>query len=190
LTLATLPPPRKRKARRRRLDAYDTPEELARVLVAQIPIGLGTSVLEPNVGEGVWVDAARSRGAIVDAIDIDPRARGLRKARDYRVGDFLRMDLPGRWEWAIGNPPYNEAEQHVRKALDVADNVAMLLRASVIEADCRDGFWRRFPARHVWFLAQRPAFLGDGGTENAMYGFFWWDTSWGGPSTWSRLSWR
>jgi hypothetical protein len=176
---------------RRPLDAYYTPLALARQLVRTLPLERGMSILEPSVGGGAWVRALRELelDLHITGVDVDPGARGLALVDVAIVDDFLSIELTGScFDFAIGNPPYDVAEQHVRKALGVADNCAMLLRAAFVETDERFDFWRTFPSRHRTCLGQRVAFTGS--QPESMHDFFWWDQAWNGPQTWSRMDWR
>jgi hypothetical protein len=53
-------------------------------------------------------------------------------------------------------------------------HVAFLLRLGFLESSKRLEFWRRWPCRKVFVLAERPSFTG-GGTDSAAYALFWWD---------------
>jgi hypothetical protein len=196
---------------RRKNDAYYTTAACARALVDQLPLGEERlRVLEPSVGGGAFLRAIRRRRPFswVVGVDIDPAAGGLPGCDDVFVGDFLDRHLVRTsFDWCIGNPPFSRGsgrfnakgkeipesviDLHVDRALELSRNVAFLLRAAAIESDDRKEFWERLQqrCRHVWFLGQRPSFT-EGGTDNCMYGFFWWDREWTGPSTWSRLDWK
>ena len=170
------------------LDRFYTPAPLAEVLVAQLPIDRQSKVLEPHAGLGAFARAARRVGAIVTANDIDPGAPGLEYGQRSRCGDFLTMP-DERFDWIIGNPPYSAAEQHVVRSLTMADDVAFLLRLAYLESAERIPFWSGFPAYHVFVLAQRPSFTGQG-TDSCAYGWFWWKTKYKGATTLSVLDWQ
>jgi len=172
---------------RRPLDAYWTPDPIARRLVGVLPVGEGHHVLEPHAGGGAFVRALMAADCrCVDAYDIDPTAPAIQKrlwphARACR--DFLSIE-GGTWDWIVGNPPFKGAEEHVRHALALTRrHVVFLLRLAFLESAQRLPFWREHPARKVWVLAQRPSFLGTGGTDSAAYGWFWWDNEHAGPTT-------
>lgn len=178
-------------AERRKLDAYYTPDDLAEALVQRLPIGWHDVVLEPSVGGGAFARALK-RGACrrVVGIDVDDQADGLLDCDLAHVGDFLEQRFAGRVEWVVGNPPYRDAEAHVRRALEVTmGSVAFLLRLGFLESSKRADLWACTPLRKVWVLQERPSFTG-GGTDSAAYGFFWWDLSHRGPAEVDWLSWR
>lgn len=199
------------KSNRRPRDAYLTPTALARHLVGLLPLEPGDTALEPHAGGGAFVDALIDRGVDTTGWDIDP-------SLDWRVQDFLALDaasLPRGWPlWIVGNPPFNEAEAHVRQALDLSvRHVAFLLRLGFAETSKRFPLWQEHPARHLWVLAERPSFgkrlgirqdrqvtlfrpsrsprqLSGTGQDSTAYGLFWWDKDHHGPSTWAVTSWR
>ena len=174
-----------RGSERRTGDAYYTPDALARVLVGLLPIAAGDTVLEPSVGGGAFVRSLSDVHSV--GIDIDPNAAGFSACNEAHVADFA--GCPRRANWIVGNPPFQAAEAHVRHALDLAPNVAMLLRLAFLETAGRLPFWRSFPAHRVWVLAERPSFTG-GATDSCAYGWFWWRRPHAGPTVLEVLSWR
>ena len=128
----------------------------------------------------------------VQAMDIDPEAPGLSHPRVCsRVADFLeyipeRHEIP---EWIVGNPPYREAEAHIRHALGLARNVAFLLRLGFLESSRRLPFWAEHPPSEVYVLAQRPSFT-KGATDSTAYGWFVWRDGRAGPTLLHILDWK
>jgi hypothetical protein len=194
---------------RRENDAYFTSVLDATALVRTLPIRRGQTGIEPNVGAGGWLPGMRERGlARVGACDINPEATGLPHADQHWVGDFLDLapsGVLGWWDWCIGNPPYardtgrknDEGEpitepiagDHVRAALQIAENVAFLLRLAILEgeerSDILDGPLAR--PRHVVILKKRIQFMGGGKSNPYAMAFVHWQNGWRGDSTWSRL---
>jgi hypothetical protein len=180
-------------------DAYYTPDPLARAIVAELQERhfYPSRILEPNVGGGAFARAllrsphGRPR---LTLLDINPTASGLRLeniAPDHGYlpptmipgVDFLSYQPEEPFHLIIGNPPYAQAEAHVRHALSMSYNVVMLLRSAFGESAARIDFWTEHPARHVWMLAQRPSFTSDGKTDGCAYSVFWWDNHHEGPTT-------
>lgn len=154
-------------AERREGDAYYTPAALASALVSLLPVA-GKACWEPHAGGGAFVRALIQNGATtVVGTDI--------AAGDWGPGwDFLeqaRAPLGVQVDWIVGNPPFRGFEDHIDRALDLAPNVAFLLRLGCMESRARVSCWARWPLRRVWVLAERPSFTG-GGTDSAAYGFF------------------
>ena len=166
-------------------DAYYTPDALAAALVAVLPLRPEDVVWEPHAGGGAFVRALRATGVRVVASAINPAAPGLRAGADAtRVADFLGgPSWVAAPTWIVGNPPFGDAEAHVRRALDLAPNVAFLLRLGFLESAGRIPLWRDHPPAVVHVLAERPSFTG-GGTDSAAYGLFVW-----GADRDTRLRW-
>jgi len=176
------------------MDTYYTPDALAEALVGLLPLEPWRGYLEPHVGGGAFARALRRRmpEAFVYGIDIDPAAAGLRDCSKAMGGlDFLAADWRhGHPDWIIGNPPYRDAEAHVRAALGAARvGVAFLLRLAMLETHERAPLWRDYPPRKVWVLQERPSFTGSG-TDSCAYGWFWWDREHRGPTEMGWVSWR
>ncbi len=175
---------------RRENDAYYTPDPLARAVVAELLAAeptLQTAVAwEPHVGGGSFARALLAVGAVVVASDLDANAAGLRvPGLLAAVGghDFLEDGALWRASWILGNPPFNQAESHVRRAIALSRrHVVFLLRLAFVESMQRVPFWQSHPARHIWMLAKRPSFTG-GTTDSCAYGAFWWDNAHTGPTT-------
>lgn len=187
------------KSERRELDAYYTPVRLARRAVETIPLMSGDLVLEPSAGEGAFLTALSEgsvRGVRLAAMDINPDAPGLQyPGLEYAVvGDFPQTLIrkSQQPDWVVGNPPYGEAEEHIRRALRIAKKgVAFLLRLAFLESQKREEFWEAHPCRQVHVLTQRPSFTG-GSTDTAAYGWFIWKHGSSEPTTihFMRGSWR
>lgn len=187
---------------RRFLDAYFTPQELADALTHRLVddgFWRGGQVLEPHAGGGAFVRSARwilrPRPISVHANEMDDGRRNElfeNVEADCLVGhDFLEFPST-EFSLIIGNPPFSNAEAHVRKALSLRAPfgvVAFLLRLAFLESRDRVDFWREFPASKIYALSQRPTFTG-GGTDNSAYGFFVWATFHRGPTELEVISWR
>ncbi len=175
---------------RRPLDAYYTPDTLAEKLVGLLPVRRGAAVVEPSVGGGAFARALRLQGAGVVGCDIDPQAAGFVDCVRHQVGDFLTTPLDVEPDWVIGNPPFRGFEAHLDRALQMAPEVAFLLRLAVMESAGRVARWVSWPLARVWVLAERPSFTG-GGTDSAAYGWFWFSRSHTGhPTVTPGWSWK
>ena len=175
------------------LDRYYTPGPLARACVQAIIGEIGDAdarliriVEDLHVGAGAWL-RAWPLGCERRGYDLDPDAPGLR--------DFGPVDIIGRatmtpcdaltmasedrhpHRMTIGNPPYRDAEAHIRVALSRSRWVAYLLRLSILESAGRAKMWAEHPPRKVWALAQRPSFTG-GATDSTGYALVLWDSAW------------
>lgn len=167
------------------LDRYYTPDPVAARCVAALRIPAPSWVLEPSIGGGAFARAVGAYffGTPIDGIDANPLAAGLGglPVTRRRVGDFLALDpleLRSRqYALIVGNPPYRDAEAHVRRALEIVQRggtVAFLLRIAFLASASRRPLWRQHPPSEVWILPERPSFTGDGKTDGADYAFFVW----------------
>lgn len=130
--------------------------------------GLLTTVLEPSVGGGAFVRAARHRWPLarILGVDIDPRAEAFELGLVDRgeVGDFptvarfwdrIEFGAGGRPDLIVGNPPFGKAVgidvtiAHVHACLDLAQVVALVLPLPYLCGHEFDAIWRR----------QRPAIV-------------------------------
>lgn len=175
---------------RRAHDAYYTPDDLAAKLVYLLSARLlpGCRVLEPSAGGGAFVRALWPYEHIsgIHALDVDPDAPALSVSVPERwwqpyttqCEDFLRLPYPvQKPHWVIGNPPFENAEAHVRHALRMSQHgVAFLLRLAFLESVKREAFWEEHPCSDIVVLNKRPCFTGNGKTDSCAYGFFIWNT--------------
>lgn len=176
-----------RGAERKPLDAYYTDDVDARDCVAALHFAPGSRVLEPHCGGGAFVrallDAPNVR--IVDANDVNADVCNS-FVLPGRVNHTFREDFTtfrtgwACWDWIVGNPPFSDAERHIRHALTLAPNVAFLLRLAMLESERRRQFWIDHPLADLFVFGRRPSFMG-GKTDSAAYGFFVWRAGHSGP---------
>jgi hypothetical protein len=172
-----------RGAARQRLDAYYTPDDVAARCVSVLDVD-PTTVLEPHVGGGAFARAVRLRwpGAKLIGVDADPSAAGLDVCDERHVSDFLAWQPAVKPSLIVGNPPYADAEAHVRAALAMVafgGRVAFLLRLAFLEGKKRSAFWDQNPPSALHVLSARPSFTG-GGTDSCAYALFVWGGDTGG----------
>ena len=188
-------PPCESSGGRRDLDAYWTPLEVARMCLGALDLPTPPKViLEPSCGGGSFLRACRERWPSstpwLIGVDVNPHATGLRLADAGYCMDWLEVRgfPPGPPDLIIGNPPYCDAEAHVRNALEVValgGLVGMLLRLAFLEGQGRRSFWHLGQLRSVHVLSERPSFTG-GGTDACAYGWFCWESGYRGDP---RLGW-
>ena len=97
-------------------DLYETPPEAVEMLLRHVP--LQGPVLEPSAGRGAIVRELRRHGLQVHACDLhDHRAE---PALGIETGvDFLSMTSMSGCRSIVMNPPFRDAEAHVRHALQL-----------------------------------------------------------------------
>lgn len=156
-----------RNGERAHLDAYWTPLPVARACVRWLlehvlheapppsdPRQVApTTVVEPSVGGGAWVQALHEvlPSWAADRVDLDPVAPGLesdlRQVEDAVAHDWL-LPLPKglrrhRWRMCVGNRPYSgRVEVWVERCLERADIVAQLERSTILGGRDRWSWWQ------------------------------------------------
>lgn len=188
----------KRPKRDGELDQYFTRDDVARACVKMLPIQPGELVLEPHAGGGAFTRALRAEHpeAIVFANDKDfgqVGSWGVPPGHITRC-DFLEMQSDPDsyvYHWIVGNPPYNGAQAHVEKALELAPNVAFLLRVGFLGTAKRKAFHLAHPVSKVYLLGERPSFTG-GGTDGSEYALCVWDAFHdpSKPATFDTIWWK
>lgn len=162
-TGATMPP----EGAQDEFEAHYTPGPLAWRLVGYslqqwgMPAP-GETILEPHVGGGAFARAlkqAHLEGVQVVGCDIDPRVAGFTWCDERHVGNFLDW-TPDFAPWAVlGNPPFSDAEAHIRHALQVCaegGHVGMLLPLDHLGSEGREALWHDWRPYRVTVLVPRP----------------------------------
>jgi hypothetical protein len=127
----------------------------------------------------------------------DPNdAAGSRAEAIAEPGDFLdEQRRPWDFEeggnqvdWVVGNPPFVDAIDHVRRARDIAQaGVAFLLRLNWLGSATRHDFFQEEPPTDILILSNRPSFgellsdgnvKWDGSTDAQEYAVFVWLAEW------------
>ena len=131
------------ESRRAKDTFYPTPEALADRLLAGIDWRFVQSVLEPSAGKG---DLARSvvdriqrgrwhakredavKACDIDCIEIDPVLRQTLEGQGFRVvhDDFLGFETQKRYHLIVMNPPFDQGEKHLCKALQMVQRGGMV----------------------------------------------------------------
>lgn len=163
--------------------------------------GDDVQLLEPTVGDGAIVRALdswpglRSADALPSCTGVELRRDALdprtRLAHHFEGVDFRSWDPrtvdpvaaalleealhpTGEFDIALGNPPFSVAESIIRRAMELARVVVMLLRISFLSSAERVPFWRGLGADvAVRVLPDRPSFDGEG-QDSAAYAWFIW----------------
>jgi hypothetical protein len=189
----------KPEAERNALDFYATPQPLADAICDLIDSRFRPwHVIEPSAGHGPFVRSARrvwGAFASITAIDVDPVKLDTLGAAgaDVSITDdwasFTRTPRPANQGTTliVGNPPFRDAEAHIRAALDwmaPGDELAFLLRLNLLGSRARLDLWESTPLAEVVPLVPRPSFTG-GGSDATEYALFRWVKGHQGPA---RLS--
>jgi hypothetical protein len=179
---------------REALDFYATPQPLADAICRHLCRENFSCVVEPSAGHGPFVRAARAMWpeAEIVAVDVSPdrlpelSAAGADVVLVSPWQEIAALPGVGR-TLIIGNPPFREAEEHIRHALDImrpGDALAFLLRFNLLGSRGRVALWESTPLAEVAPLVPRPSFTG-GSTDATEYALFRWAKGHRGPT---RLS--
>ena len=162
------------------LDRYYTPDDVAFQLVRWMAVPADLTVIEPSVGDGAFVRALRAtghRGRII-GVDVDPDAAGLHLVDEAHVGDWPTVAGGLRADVLVGNPPFKPALDHLRASLRAGRWVAMLARATWVEATVeRAALWSAAAPVEEWTIGDRIRFLGPSGvtkTDSVCHSMFFW----------------
>lgn len=119
-------------------DLYETPAAGVEMLLAHAT-NLPGPILEPSAGKGAIANALRARDFYVTAYDLHEwyGARGV-----YPGVDFLHESDTRGCRSIVMNPPYKDADKHVRHALNILPGqeggvVCVLLRLTWMAAKKR-----------------------------------------------------
>lgn len=196
---------------RRRLDAYFTPPAVATAVVERVHQLLPTrtpnaerryQILEPSGGLGAFVRAAQAVWSLAEIATVDVRLR--KQLRDLAPGvtlvhqDFLKFEPSsygfGLFDLIIGNPPFRDAEAHVRHALELlrpGGHLAFVLRLGFSSSlERAEGLWAQPGLRYQATIAPRPSFI-EGGTDLSEYALFIWQAGFTGSAELGKpIVWR
>lgn len=171
------------KWERKPADFYATPEECTQALIDALALPKGTLIREPACGDGKLSRVLKLAGMEVISSDLHYRGYGEQGI------DFLTADKMGSAAWTMTNPPFNLAEEFIRKALTQTPNVAMLLKSNYWHAGrCLSLFETHRPTME-YRLCWRPAFLKDERGNNPLMDVSWviWRAVAGGQAGWRPL---
>lgn len=176
----------------RKDDLYETPPEA--VLALLEAENLPEVIWEPACGPGSIVRVLRARGRQVYATDlVDYESPD----QDMANWDFLmERQVPIGVQAIVTNPPFKNAPDFVRKALDLCPKVYMLMRLAFLEGTTRSDilddahlarvhvFKNRLPMMH------RDGWEGPKSTNTMAFAWFVWDADYYGETILTRISWR
>ena len=103
---------------------YPTPKLLIDKMLSKIN-GAPDSILEPSAGKGDIVERIRDsyqyRHRVISAIEKDHDLRATLRGKGIKVidSDFLTYSGPDKFDLIIANPPFEEGDKHLLKAIDI-----------------------------------------------------------------------
>lgn len=137
---------------RRAMDNYSTPSEVTSALLGFLNLSAPMSILEPACGSGAISRVLAAAGHTVFSSDIRQTGYG-------NVQDYLSADPVKGIDAIITNPPFNQSEEFIRKAVTEAPLVAMVLKSQYFHAKKRTQLFKDCPPSFVLALNWRPDFL-------------------------------
>lgn len=173
----------------RRNDLYDTPSEAVYALLKVE--ALPSMIWEPACGTGNIVKVLREAGHQVFATDLNDR--GCPDSFD-RI-DFL-FPVDCQCGAIVTNPPFQLAEQFVRRALERAPLVVMLLRLAFYESEKRADILEGAGLANIHCFANRLPMMHRAGWEgrkaNSGMAFAWyvWRRGHAKPTVIDRIRWE
>jgi len=148
-------------------DLYETPPEAVEMLLRHE--SLQGPVVEPSAGRGAIVSELRRHGLQVRAFDLYDH--GAEATVGVETGaDFLSMTSMSGCRSIVMNPPFKDAEAHVRHALQLLANdctLAVLLRMTWIAAKGRGDLLKHC---HTAIIAGRLKMLPPGARDRGHGG--------------------
>lgn len=123
---------------------YPTPPNLISKMLAKIK-GQPGKILEPSAGKGDLIKGIRDRytphgwtrsEVDVSAIEIDPTLQATLRGKGIKVldSDFLAYAGPDKFDAIIMNPPFDDGDKHLLKAIDIMyrGQIVCLLNAETL----------------------------------------------------------
>jgi hypothetical protein len=148
-------------------DSYPTPVAVTRALFT-IWKPSHNLVWEPACGNGVMSKAITRHGYEVYSSDKNNTGFGASGV------DFLWFDTPGCPATIITNPPFNLAEQFIRKAKALGiKELALVLKSTYWHAARRYPLWKFWTPSIIAPLLWRPDFLGLGAPTMEIMWCIW-----------------
>lgn len=119
---------------------YPTPPDLTCRMLAKIKNN-PQKILEPSAGKGDIVEALKNRlgqygRADVSCIEIDENLQATLRGKEHKVldSDFLTYAGPDKFDLIIANPPFDDGDKHLLKAIDIMyrGQIIFLLNAETL----------------------------------------------------------
>lgn len=123
-------------------DFYPTPRKLINLMIGKI-MGNPQYILEPSAGKGDIIEALRDKNRYSDyverisAIEINPDLQATLKGKGFNLidTDFLNFTAPDKFDLIIANPPFDEGDKHLMKAIEImySGQIICILNAETLK---------------------------------------------------------
>ena len=130
---------------------YPTPEKLVNKMISLVDWNKVETVLEPSAGKGDIAETVKKYGEKyqgvsfdIDCIEYDENLRHILTGKDLKVvhNDFLTYDTMKSYDLIIMNPPFENGDKHILKALEMREKngggVICLLNAETLKNPCNN----------------------------------------------------
>jgi hypothetical protein len=130
---------------------YPTPPDVVNKMLNGVDFKHIENILEPSAGAGNIADIVKERIKSynlnnythknennIDCVEIDPVLKATLKGKGFRVvhDDFLTFDTFKKYDLIIMNPPFDEGDRHLLKALELQKDggaIICLLNAETLK---------------------------------------------------------
>lgn len=131
-------------------DIQFSPPELVAILLAAVPLGGESRVLEPEAGSGAIADAVKKITSHVDCVEFQYDLRELLKLKGHHLigDDFLELTPRPDYDAVLMNPPFSGECEHILHAYDFLCPGGTL--ASVCSARVVDSTFKKYQAFRAW----------------------------------------
>lgn len=156
---------------------YATPAKAVHQLLGHVDLP-GGRWLEPGAGSGSIIRAVNQVRQDVDwtAVELNPRMKQRlvkTKARTI-IANFLHTFVTGKFDLALGNPPFSLAAYFLEHSMQLAPQVVLLLRLNWLGSSSkRRWIFDRYGVPDLFVLEDRPSFVGQG-TDATDYAWMRW----------------
>lgn len=115
---------------------YPTPEKLVNKMISLVDWNKVETVLEPSAGKGDIAETVKKYGEKyqgvsfdIDCIEYDENLRHILTGKDLKVvhNDFLTYDTMKSYDLIIMNPPFENGDKHILKALEMQEKTGAVL---------------------------------------------------------------
>jgi hypothetical protein len=170
-------------------DLYPTPVDFCRAALGTLNMNYDFgNVLDPGAGLGAWGKAVRElinvddRFAKANLVGVEMDENTYPDGDYYDewfVEDYLKWKTKMKFDLIIGNPPYRQAEEFVRKSFELLKPggiVLFLLRLSFLEGQKRGAdLWREHVPYSVHVVSRRISFTGNRRSDETAYALYRWE---------------
>lgn len=177
------------------VDYYKTnPEDVIHCL-NQMKYSLNTKtvkVLDVGCATGIWGEcfAYKYPSIYYELYGIDIQNFDKNEVyHNWITGDFLQEKFDTKFDYIIGNPPFNLAQGFIEKSYSLLNEngqLNMILRLSFLESKSRYEFWQKHKPKKVSIFAVRPSFVDSGKRYTTAIASYVWQKGYSGGT---QLDW-